>query len=175
MTARRLMWRAALAAAACAGCGGAPAGRPGAAPVAPRGPSAHRAADPAPARAADRRRADVQPAVSRAPAPGTIARADLLAVLDAGPGRFLAHVDVSPVFRGGAFAGWRIERFAPIDARLRGAPVRPGDVIVQVNGRPIARPEQLQRVWDDLRLADELVIDGERGGAPFRIRYRIDP
>lgn len=104
---------------------------------------------------------------------GPIARAELTEVLDAGPGRFLAGIEVEPVFVERRFDGWRLLVFSPRDPRIGAAPLGPGDVIRRVNDKPIGRPEQLQTVWDELRTADELVIEGLRAGAPFELRYVI--
>lgn len=104
---------------------------------------------------------------------GEIERADLDQVLDAGPGRFLAGIVVEPVFRDGRFSGWQLVRFRPTDARIARAPLADGDIVMAVNARSIARPQQLQKVWDELRTASELVIAGERAGASFELRYAI--
>lgn len=104
---------------------------------------------------------------------GRVARADLLAVLDAGPGAFLAGIEVRPVFRGSRFSGWEIERFDPSDARVGAAPLRPGDVVASVNRIELERPEDLHHVWGELRTAKELSIEGDRAGAGFVLRYLI--
>jgi hypothetical protein len=104
---------------------------------------------------------------------GTVPRASVLAVLDAGPGVFLAGLDLEPVFRERSFAGWQIARFSPRDERVGRAPIRDGDIIFTVNARSLERPEDLHRVWDDLRVAREIVVVGERGGAPLHLRYHI--
>ncbi len=104
---------------------------------------------------------------------GTIPGAALDAVLDRGPGYFLAGIEVEPAFRSGKFAGWVIMRFEPEDTRVGDAPLMAGDIVVAVNQHPIAKPQQLQSVWDELRTADHLVIAGERGGTTFELRYDI--
>ena len=138
--------------------------------------AAHRGA-PGPAPADTAPAATPAPRAAAVPPPGTtvgeIAQGDLLAVLDAGPGRFLAGIEVEPVFRDRRFAGWQIVRFAPADPRIADAPLAAGDIVLAVNARSIARPQQLQRVWDELRTARELVVAGERGGAAFELRYAI--
>jgi membrane-associated protease RseP (regulator of RpoE activity) len=105
---------------------------------------------------------------------GTIARAPLVRVLDAGPGRFLAGVEVEPVFADRKFRGWQIVRLAAVDHPAVRSPLADGDVILAVNGQRIAKPAQLQVVWEELRSAGELVIAGERGGQPFELRYLIE-
>jgi S1-C subfamily serine protease len=112
---------------------------------------------------------------SPAAPPGAIARAELNRVLDAAPGRFLAHVETEPRFVGGRFRGWRLVSFFPGDARFAGLDLRAGDVVTRVNGSSVERPEQLMQVWDSLRSADELVVDLERNGVPRQLRWPIEP
>jgi len=124
---------------------------------------------------------DTDPEPARPPTPipidaaGVIPRPDLLAVLDRGPGQFLVGIVVEPVFRGKQFAGWEIVSFDPADARFGAAPLEPGDIVTAVNARSISRPRQLQAVWDELRAAQALIIEGERGGQAFALRYDIAP
>ena len=134
------------------------------------------------ARRATPARSEATPAKPAKPPPeipteaaGVIARTELIAVLDRGPGRFLAGIEVEPVFEGKQFTGWEIVRFEPADARFGAAPLAPGDVVTAVNTKSISRPRQLQAVWDELRAANALVIEGERGGSPFALRYDITP
>jgi type II secretory pathway component PulC len=105
---------------------------------------------------------------------GTIARNELTAVLELGPGHLLGGIEVTAVKAGPRFVGWQLDRYAPTDARVGGAPLRRGDIVAAVNDRPIERPEQLQEVFEHLRTADELVIHGERDGRAFRLRYAIE-
>lgn len=113
-----------------------------------------------------------------APAPlesrrgGEIPRAELEAVLDAGPGKFLQAVRVEPRFDGNRFLGWAILAFVP-DDRFAGIDLRPGDLVVAVNGQMVARPEQLGAVWESLRQAAAVVIEARRDGEPFELRFEI--
>lgn len=105
---------------------------------------------------------------------GEISRAELDRVLDAGPGQFLQVVRVEPSFDGNRFLGWVILAFVPAD-RFAGVDLRPGDLVVSVNGQMVARPEQLQAVWEDLRQASEVVIEARRDGQPFELRFQVTP
>jgi len=102
---------------------------------------------------------------------GSIDGADLDRVLDAGPGAFLAAVEVRPVFAGKRFRGWEIVGIRS-DSLAR-SPLRRGDMVVAVNDRRLQRPEDLQKVWDELRDASELVVSGVRSGQNFALRYEI--
>lgn len=98
-------------------------------------------------------------------------RKDLNRVLDRGPADFLASIDNDALvdggrFRGWIFRGWRDHRFAAAD-------LLPGDIVRSVNGKPIETPVQFKEVWDGLRSANELRIEGERDGKPLTIRYPI--
>jgi type II secretory pathway component PulC len=125
-------------------------------------------------RAAPSFSAPPRPVPARDDTTGVIPRAALDSVLAAGPGRLLAGIEIRPVHQGKRFVGWRIERFAPAEARLRAAPLRPGDVVLTINDRQMIRPEDLYALFSALRQADEIVIRGERAGAAFSLRYVIE-
>ncbi len=86
--------------------------------------------------------------------PGAIQRADLLAVLVAGPAALLQKVVTEPVRKNGKFVGFRIAKFnqSPPTA----IDLRPGDVVLSVNGRKIERPENYFQVFEELQVASEL-------------------
>lgn len=113
----------------------------------------------------------------RSAPPGTITQSELLAVLDISPGVFLSHVDLEPRLVGGRFAGWTVRRFFPGDARFVDAPIRPGDIVLRVNGSTCERPEQLIAVWKRLREAqpgtDSLDVEINRGGVVTAWRWPI--
>jgi type II secretory pathway component PulC len=102
-----------------------------------------------------------------------ILRAELTRVLDGAPGRFLARIDSEPRFRDGRFHGWRLRAFFPGDPRFARVDLRPGDVVVRVNGQRLERPDDLFAVWTALRTARELVVELERDGAPRTLRWTI--
>jgi len=106
---------------------------------------------------------------------GTIARASLNAVLDAGPGAFLRGFEVDAAMDHGRFTGWRLVQWMPGETRFAGLDVGPGDILIAINGRPLSRPDQLQALWESLRSANELVCDLTRGDARFQLRFTITP
>jgi hypothetical protein len=123
---------------------------------------------------------DVEPAPREpAPAPreiarrGTIERAALDAVLDRGPGVFLGGFEIAPRFRDQRFAGWAIVRFLDSGTYFGNVDLQPGDVVMKVNGHTVARPRNLQELWLDLRLAQSIVVQAERGGQPFELRFDV--
>ena len=125
----------------------------------------------APAETAERAALDEAP-LAPPRSEGTIARAELDAVLEAGLGRFLGRVTTEAHLEGGRFVGHRLlelrsELFAGVDLQA-------GDTLIEVNGMPVERPEQALRAWEALRVASELTIDILRAGEPRQLRYAIE-
>ena len=121
----------------------------------------------------------VAPTPSQAPLPArspdhALARSTLREVVSHGLGAFLQHVDIDdrPVFVAGRFHGFAIARLSD-PAFFAGADIRPGDVVVNVNGLPIERPEQAQAAFDSLAKANELRVLVERDGQPRELVYPI--
>jgi hypothetical protein len=106
---------------------------------------------------------------------GTIARARLVAVLDAGPGMFLRQLEVAPRMAGDRFIGWQLVQLIDHAGPLTEVDVAPGDVLLAINGKPLERPDELQIVWDSLRTANELTAQLSRGDARVELRFTIDP
>jgi type II secretory pathway component PulC len=106
---------------------------------------------------------------------GTIARARLVAVLDAGPGTFLRQLEVAPRMSGDRFVGWQLVQLIGDTGPLTEVDVAPGDVLLAINGKPLERPDELQTVWDSLRTANELTAQLSRGDARVELRFTIDP
>jgi len=98
---------------------------------------------------------------------GAIRRSELLFIHRLGPQEFIQQVQVRPSFRRGRFFGWRIVAYSGP------GPVRGGDVVTQINGKPIERPDQFMAVWEKLPAAQELVVQMWRGGREVTLRYPI--
>lgn len=106
---------------------------------------------------------------------GTIERAALLRVLDAGPGALLRTLEVTPAFEGERFFGWRIEQIVDPSSPVHGARLAPGDVVRSINERSLARPEHVLAVWQLLRTADELRCEVWRDRTRLALRFAITP
>ena len=103
----------------------------------------------------------------------TLLRAEVDRVVEGGAGRLLAQVRVQPAFRSSRFLGYRVEEILATDSRFRPPHLRPGDVILRVNGFKIGRPEQFIQAFESLRDADEVVFDLWREARRVRLVYPI--
>lgn len=103
-----------------------------------------------------------------------LARSVVHDVVSQGLGSFLQHVDVAdqPVLAGGKFHGFRIAalRDSPF---WQGVDLKPGDVVIRVNGFPIEHPEQAETAFESLDVSSELRVDYERDGQPRELVYAI--
>lgn len=114
-------------------------------------------------------------ASASAPAPDhKLARSAVREVVAQGLGAFLQYVDVSdqPVFVAGKFHGFRIAGLRDT-AFWQGVDLKPGDVVVSVNGFPIEHPEQAATAFESLDVASELHVTYERDGQPRDLVYAI--
>lgn len=100
--------------------------------------------------------------------PRQLERAEVEQALAAGFGKFLQHVVVEPTFVSGKFQGFRIVELTP-PAAWQGVDLRAGDVVLQVNGQPIERPEQAHAVFVGLKNADRVVVSFLRDGKPAEL------
>jgi S1-C subfamily serine protease len=135
----------------------------------PTDPGSEELEDPNAARTASTETAKDAKSVP-SPHGGQIARVDLNGVLDAGPGAFLARAEVKARVVKGQFSGWQVVRspYAQID-------LVPGDVVLAVNGRTLEHPVDLERLWRDLRAANTIAVDVDRGGRRFALRFAVVP
>jgi len=106
---------------------------------------------------------------------GTIDRARMLAVLDAGVPSFLKQFEVAPHIEHERFIGWQLVQLIDRASPLTTVDVVPGDVLLAVNGKPLSRPDQLQAMWDSLRTSNQVIAELWRGNAKFQLRFDIEP
>ena len=128
---------------------------------------------PAPVAAAEPPRPEAPP--GKGLRSGTIERAKLVAVLDAGPGKFLRQLEITPRMNGQRFVGWQLVQLLDHTGPLVDIDVVPGDVLLAVNGKPLARPDQLQGLWDSLRTANALHAQLWRGDNKLELDFTIEP
>jgi hypothetical protein len=108
---------------------------------------------------------------------GTIARDRLIAILDAGPGAFLRQFEVNARLAGDRFVGWELVQLfgAGTSNPLYDVDVQPGDVLITINGKTIAKPDQLQTIWDGLRTSNEVVAELWRGKTKLTLQFAVEP
>ncbi|MEZ4475081.1 MAG: hypothetical protein R3F60_30680 [bacterium] len=106
---------------------------------------------------------------------GSIPRAQLEAVVAAGPQRFIASVRVVPAMDGGRFLGFQlagVQAGSPLEGSEN---VRIGDVVVTVNGMPVERPDQFMKAWGGLKKAERIDVKLLRGATPLTYRWTVGP
>ena len=91
----------------------------------------------------------------------------------AGPGPILSHMDVTAEHAGNRFVGWRLVAFDPQHRDFDGVDLRPGDVLVALNGIALVKPDDLETVWEQLRDTDVIVADLIRDGARFQLTWTV--
>ncbi len=103
---------------------------------------------------------------------GTLQRADVESVVDAGLGRFLTHVVIEPSLSAGKFSGWSIVGLQPPEL-WTGVDLQPGDVITRVNGMPIEREMEAFDAFQAVRQAPSLEVTYVRQKQPRTLRFTI--
>ncbi len=102
--------------------------------------------------------------------PGTISRKSLDSVLLRRPGYVLSRVQMEEVLKQNKFIGWRLTSF-PADWDKTG--LQPGDVVTELNGVALEKPEDLWSAWMSLAEASEIRIGFERDGKPASTTVKI--
>ena len=117
--------------------------------------------------------ASPRPELATPSTPGTIDRSALDELLAGGPAPILGMVVTEPYRERGRFVGFRIVSFT--QGEPTAIDLRPGDVILAINGRRIERPEHYFEVFEALKRADELSFDVKRDGVDQQLTYPIVP
>lgn len=102
-----------------------------------------------------------------------IPRAALQAFTRQGPRRPLELLQVQPAFQGSRFIGYRVMALNDEGARHFGAALRPGDVVLSVNKRAIASPEEYMAAWNSLKDCDELSVKLIRGEETVELSWPV--
>ena len=106
---------------------------------------------------------------------GTIDRTALMRVLDAGPAAYLKRFEVTNAMDGDRFVGWQLVQLIDKSGSLGQLDLVAGDILIAINGSPLARPDHLMKVWESLKVADKLVCDLLRGNGRFQLTFTIEP
>ncbi len=105
-------------------------------------------------------------------AQGSLKRADVERVVDAGLGRFLEHVALEPKLAQGKFVGWTIVDLSPREL-FQGIDVQRGDVVSRVNGMAIEREMEAFDAFQAVRQAPALEVTYLRQNQPHTLRLTI--
>lgn len=113
----------------------------------------------------------------RRSSPRGILRRDLDRFLDAGPGALLQRVPLQPMFGSGhRFMGFRVISVFENRPKALRYGVRPGDLVLRINGQQLLTPAHLLQVFRLLRNASHLEVDVVRDNKPVKVRVPIvDP
>ena len=114
--------------------------------------------------------------ITSSPAPRVLRRADVKQTVRAGLGTFLQRIQFEgrAVFEGGRFKGFKVAALTGDPSFWAGVDLKPGDVVMRVNGKPIERPEQALAVFHSLETAPEIRVATERAGEPRELVFPID-
>ena len=115
--------------------------------------------------------AEAEAAPSAPLPPGTLARAQVDQVLLRRPGWLLSKIEIEEVLRQNKFVGWRLVR---MPSEWDGSGLQPGDVVTDVNGLSLEKPDDLWNAWLAMADANELKIAFEREGQGQTATLKID-
>lgn len=125
---------------------------------------------------------------------GQLTQAEVERVLDLGPQRLIAGVEVAahrarvapdaPAGGKGAdvvqgpprrarFVGFRIVSISPTGPLAEMQSIQVGDVVITVNGQPVERPDDFMKVWEGVRGRDTLEVRVLRGVEPIIYRWKV--
>ncbi|WP_146157892.1 hypothetical protein [Enhygromyxa salina] len=109
---------------------------------------------------------------------GAIFRSELLRATQGGSAAYLmAQIGPEAYRPQGRFEGWMITRVWPGDPDLctPGCDLRPGDVILSVNGSKLETPEELSNLLAHIDQIESIELTGIRDGAFFERAHPILP
>jgi hypothetical protein len=104
--------------------------------------------------------------------PGKLFRDDVTRAVDQGFGVFLQKIKVEANVRDGKFAGWIVRALYPRDF-WEGIDLQPGDVVTQVNDKPIERDNQAFDLFQSLKTAPRLRVSYVRDGEARALSFDI--
>ena len=106
---------------------------------------------------------------------GTMTRAEVAKVIEAGPQRFIASLRVEPHIVKGKFIGYRLAGVTTDGPLVNSQSVLPGDIIMSVNREPLERPDQFMRAWEVAKSASVIEVLLLRGPQRLLYRWKILP
>jgi hypothetical protein len=100
-----------------------------------------------------------------------LGRAQVDQVLLRRPGWLLTKIEIEEVLRQNKFVGWRLVR---LPSEWDGSGLQPGDVVTDVNGLSLEKPDDLWNAWLAMADANELKIAFERDGKAQTATLKIE-
>lgn len=97
----------------------------------------------------------------------------LLDIFDQGPGWLLQQVELEPVHREGAFRGYRIGGASDSALEAMTPELAVGDVITEVNGVALERPNDYLEAWSRLPRVEQVKIEYVRDGQVEKAVWRV--
>jgi general secretion pathway protein C len=101
----------------------------------------------------------------------TVSRSDLNNIIKKGPANILAMVQMDSVKNNGKFTGFKIISFRFNAASVLG--LKPGDVLLKVNGLAIETPDQYFEVFERLKKAEFVEFKILRDETPLTLKTEI--
>lgn len=95
------------------------------------------------------------------PIRGTILKSELEKTVQGGVPALLAQVRIRPIHKKGRFSGFQLAYIKP-NSQVEKVGFKVGDILINVNGEPIGRPEQMMHTLSLLPYADQIKITFER-------------
>jgi type II secretory pathway component PulC len=81
-----------------------------------------------------------------------------------GPQALIAGVRVLPVFKDEEkkrFLGFKIDQILD-DSLIKSGMIKEGDIILNINGEPIGRPEHFMKAWETAKKASKITLEIQR-------------
>ncbi|MBN2802738.1 MAG: hypothetical protein JXR91_06565 [Deltaproteobacteria bacterium] len=101
----------------------------------------------------------------------TVSRFELDSIIKKGPANILAMVQMDSVKNNGKFTGFKIVSFRFNAASVLG--LKPGDVLLKVNGLAIETPDQYFEVFERLKKAEFVEFKILRDETPLTLKTEI--
>jgi hypothetical protein len=105
--------------------------------------------------------------------PGVLRKAVVQETVKEGLGRWLSNVDIAPALSGGRFRGWILERFYPGHPCFTDIDLRPGDIVLRINGHGLEQVNQSFTLFSSLASAGQIVVEYVRDRKPLRLVVAI--
>lgn len=99
---------------------------------------------------------------------GSVTRAAVVQVVDAGLGAFLQRIQVEPVTADGAYVGFQLKAVDPAGG-WSAYDIRVGDIVTHANGKSLEAEAAAFEVFQQLRSANELKLSVIRDGVSRQV------